>query len=40
MSGVSGAGIQPVLGALLAAIAAARDDAADALVPGAMVSAE
>jgi GTP-binding protein len=40
MSGVSGAGIQPVLGALLAAIEAARADAAEALVPGAMVLAE
>jgi hypothetical protein len=40
MSGVSGAGIQPVLGALFAAIEAARADAADGLVPGAMVLAE
>jgi GTP-binding protein len=37
MSGVSGAGIQPVLGALLAAIEAVRADAAEAPVPGAMV---
>jgi len=36
MSGVSGAGVQPVLGALFAAIEAARADAAEALVPGAL----
>jgi GTP-binding protein len=39
MSGVSGAGIQPVLGALFAAIEAARAEASDALVPGALVLA-
>jgi GTPase len=40
LSGVSGAGIQPVLGAVYAAIEEARADSAAALAPGALVLTE